>query len=109
LVGAGIALFVGYRKWGIDPATARSGVIGVMSLVSVIGAFTILLVTVGVLGWLDYRREECELTDETVRPVSAGRRGWATSTGGTRRISCFYFCVHRSHVVLYPGDSVTGD
>jgi hypothetical protein len=30
--------------------------------VTVAACFTVLLVVVGVLSWIDYRREECELT-----------------------------------------------
>ncbi len=39
-----------------------------MWLVTVVAAFTCLLILAGVLNWLDYRREECELTDAAVRP-----------------------------------------
>lgn len=66
LVGGGLALFVGYRKWGIKTDTARSGIIGMMWLITIIAAFTILLIIAGILNWLDYRREECELTDTLV-------------------------------------------
>jgi hypothetical protein len=62
LVTAALALFVGYSKWKIAPGTARTGVLGLLVLATVIAAFTILLIVVGVLAWLDYRREECELT-----------------------------------------------
>ena len=68
LVGGGLALFVGYRKWGIPASVARSGIIGLMWLITVIAAFAILLIIIGILSWLDYRREECELTDTAVRP-----------------------------------------
>jgi len=68
LVSAGLALLVGYRKWGIQPSVARSGVVGLMWLTTVIAAFAVLLIIVGVFSWLDYRREECELTDVVVRP-----------------------------------------
>lgn len=68
LVGAALALFVGYRKWGISASTARGGVIGLLSLVSIVAAFTAMLIVVGMLTWLDYRNEECDLTDEAVRP-----------------------------------------
>lgn len=68
LVGAALALFVGYQKWGIDAATARSGVLGLLWLVTIVAAFTVLLIVTGVLNWLDYRREECELTDQLVSP-----------------------------------------
>lgn len=56
-----LALFVGYSKWGIDPATARTGVRGLLLLITIIAGFTVLLVVAGILSWLDYRREECEL------------------------------------------------
>jgi hypothetical protein len=68
LVGAGLALFVGYQDWGLAPATARSGIVALMWLLTVVAGFTVLLVVVGVLSWIDYRQEECELTNEVVRP-----------------------------------------
>ncbi|MGX1675184.1 hypothetical protein [Streptomyces sp. NPDC055400] len=66
LVSAALVLFVGYRKWGLDPATARGGVIGLLVLVTLVAAFTALLITVGALAWLDYRNEECDITDELI-------------------------------------------
>lgn len=68
LVGAVLALFVGYREWGLNAATARSGVIGLLTLTTVVAAFTATLIVVGALAWLDYRNEECDLTDEMVAP-----------------------------------------
>ncbi len=68
LVGGVVALFVGYRRWGISPLTARDGVIGLLLLTTVTAAFTTMLIAVGVFAWLDYRNEECDLTDEMVRP-----------------------------------------
>src|SRR2546421_9327818 len=52
IAGAALALFVGYRKRGIDPGTARAGVVGLMCLVTLVAAFTILLILVGILTWL---------------------------------------------------------
>ncbi|MED7926289.1 hypothetical protein SMD20_18685 [Nonomuraea sp. LP-02] len=66
LVAAGLALFIGYRTWGITPVVTRSGIVGLMLLVTVIGSFTALLIVIGVFTWLDYRKEECELTDRIV-------------------------------------------
>ncbi|MGW5327407.1 hypothetical protein [Streptomyces sp. NPDC004014] len=66
LVGVALSLFVGYRKWDLEPAVARGGVIGLLSLASVIAAFTITLVVVGAFSWVDYRNEECDITDEMV-------------------------------------------
>ncbi|GII96691.1 hypothetical protein [Sinosporangium siamense] len=66
LATAGIALFIGYRSWNITPTITKSAIIGILSLISAIGLFTVLLICIGVLAWLDYRREECELTDRIV-------------------------------------------
>ncbi|WP_260695902.1 hypothetical protein [Streptomyces sp. IB201691-2A2] len=68
LVAAVLALFVGYREWGVDTATARGGVIGLLVLTTVVAAFTATLIVIGALAWLDYRNEECDLTDEMVAP-----------------------------------------
>jgi uncharacterized membrane protein len=68
LVGAALALFVGYRKWEVAAATARGGVIGLLALTTVVAAFTITLIVVGAFSWLDYRNEECDITDEMVGP-----------------------------------------
>lgn len=82
LVGAAVALFVGYRKWEIAPSTARGGVIGLLLLATVVAAFTCMLIVVGALAWLDYRNEECDITDEVVglafraRPRSGNLFRW---------------------------------
>jgi hypothetical protein len=68
LVGAALALFVRYEDWHIDPGIARLGIVALLATVTVIAGFTVLLIVVGVLNWLDYRKEECELTDAAVRP-----------------------------------------
>jgi small-conductance mechanosensitive channel len=68
LVSGGVTLFVGYRKWGIPTSVARSGILGLMVLLSIVAAFTVMLIVIGVASWLDYRREECELTDSAVYP-----------------------------------------
>src|SRR5690606_6544224 len=68
LVAAALALFVGYRKWELAADAARGGVIGLQSLTTVVAAFTGILIVVGALAWLDYRHEECDITDELVGP-----------------------------------------
>lgn len=68
LIGGGVALFVGYRQWGITASLARSGLIALLFMVTIIGVFTILLISMAILNWLDYREEECELTDAAVFP-----------------------------------------
>ncbi|GGY57358.1 hypothetical protein GCM10010385_02790 [Streptomyces geysiriensis] len=66
LVGGALFLYVGYRKWGLAPETARSGIVGQLILVTVVATFTSILIGVGALSWLDYRNEECDITDEFV-------------------------------------------
>ncbi|MFE2600009.1 hypothetical protein ACFXCZ_26560 [Streptomyces sp. NPDC059396] len=68
LVGAALALFVGYRNWGVAAEVARGGVVGLLVLATVVAAFTVVLVVVGALAWLDYRNEECDITDAVVGP-----------------------------------------
>ncbi|GAB2867654.1 hypothetical protein GCM10022221_80680 [Actinocorallia aurea] len=68
IVGAGISVFLGHDKWGVGPEVARGALKGLLWLETFVAGFTMLLVVIGVLSWLDYRREECELLDELVRP-----------------------------------------
>lgn len=68
IAGVGLALFVGYANWGIAPGTARSGLLALMWLETLVAAFSMLLIVVGIISWFDYRKEECELTDEFGRP-----------------------------------------
>ncbi|HEX5494201.1 MAG TPA: hypothetical protein VFX70_06475 [Mycobacteriales bacterium] len=65
-IGAALALFVWYKRWHIPTAIARRGILGLMWLETIAACFTALLIFIGILAWLDYRREECELTDEAV-------------------------------------------
>lgn len=66
VVGAALGLSVGYQQWGIHISVARAGVIGLLWLATFIAGFTSLMIFIGVLAWLDYRHEECELTDREV-------------------------------------------
>jgi hypothetical protein len=68
LVGGAVILFVSYRRWNISVDVARAGIIGLLVLVTLVAAFTTLLIFIGIRVWLDYRREECDLLDEAVRP-----------------------------------------
>ncbi|MEV4831486.1 hypothetical protein AB0K25_24610 [Micromonospora sp. NPDC049257] len=64
LAGAGVALFVGYRKWELSPELARSGMIGIATLLTIAASFTILLIVVGMVSWFDYRNEEYHFLTE---------------------------------------------
>jgi len=66
LVGAQVILFVNYRRWGIPAAVSRTGLIAILLLETMIACFAVLLIITGVLAWLDYRNEECDLTDRLI-------------------------------------------
>ncbi|MEU7716346.1 hypothetical protein ACGF5H_01430 [Micromonospora chalcea] len=76
LAAAGVALFTGYQKLGLTAEDARSALVAIMTLISMVAAYTILQVLVGVASWFDYRLEECELTDKTVRDGFRARPNW---------------------------------
>ncbi|MFL0288445.1 hypothetical protein ACJH6J_24040 [Mycobacterium sp. SMC-18] len=61
IVTAGLALFVGYRGWGISADNAHKGLIGLLLLQAIVAAFTCAFLLAGVASWLDYRREEVTL------------------------------------------------
>jgi uncharacterized membrane protein YidH (DUF202 family) len=48
IVGGGLALFVGYRRWDIPASVARTGIVGLMWLVTIAAAFAVLLIVMGV-------------------------------------------------------------
>ncbi|MFG1866749.1 hypothetical protein [Micromonospora arborensis] len=63
LATACVALFLGYRSWGIQPGFARAGLLALMFLLSLVAAFAVVLIVTGMFTWVDYRREECELVN----------------------------------------------
>ena len=61
LTTAAIVLFVNYPTWNIAPGLARTGVYALVLLATAVAAFTVMMIAVGVMSWIDYRKEECEL------------------------------------------------
>ena len=88
IVTAALVLFVSYSKWKIAPATAQTGIQAALILVTVIACFTVLLIVIGVVSWLDYRCEECDLTAKYFAADFRSLPRPATSTAGTRHTSC---------------------
>ncbi|NBE80879.1 hypothetical protein [Micromonospora rubida] len=79
LASAALALMIGYKKWGIDAGLARKGVVGLAALVTVVALFVIFLIVVGIASWIDYRREECTLSEKVVGPgfrAAPSLRNW---------------------------------
>lgn len=63
LVGAQILLFVNHRRWSLSASTTKIGLIGILALETIIASFAALMIIIGVLNWLDYRTEECDISD----------------------------------------------
>ena len=63
LAGGQVLLFVNYKRWGLSPSTTRTGLLALLLLETAVAFFTILLVIVGLLTWVDYRNEECDVSD----------------------------------------------
>src|SRR6202035_3550282 len=68
VVAGGAAVFIAWRKSGIDARTTIITMHGLFGLFTMLAVFLILSVLAGVFSWLDYRREEVQLLSETVRP-----------------------------------------
>jgi hypothetical protein len=66
LVAGILAIFVGYRKWEIGADQARSGLIGLALLATLVGIFTVVLILACMANWFDYRKEECELAEAVI-------------------------------------------
>lgn len=66
IIGGGITLFVGWRELHIDASAARAGLYGLLGLLVLVAAFIVLSLIIGILSWVDYRREEVELLDREV-------------------------------------------
>lgn len=66
LVGGQISLFVGYRQWGMPASTARGGLVALLILETLVACFAVLMTIIGVFAWIDYRNEECDLTDRMI-------------------------------------------
>ncbi len=66
--GALVGLFVGHQKWELSVSTTKEGLVGLACLLSVVSIFSALMIFITILNWIDYRREECELTDSAVFP-----------------------------------------
>jgi hypothetical protein len=79
LLGAAVALFVGYRKWNLPVSVATSALKALLWLVTIAAAFAVLLLLAGVFSWIDYRREECELTEKLVYPGFRRPPSWKNS------------------------------
>lgn len=66
ILGGIVAIFVNWKKLGIDAETAQTGIYALLGLLCLLALFVILYVFSGIFSWLDYREEEADLLDEMV-------------------------------------------
>jgi hypothetical protein len=63
LVAAQVLLFINHHRWAISPSTTRIGLAGILVLETVVAIFAGLMIIIGILSWLDYRSEECDISE----------------------------------------------
>ncbi len=66
IIGGSVALLVGWKNLKVDAETARVGIYGLLGLLCILALFFIVNVIVGILSWLDYRKDETELLNEAM-------------------------------------------
>ncbi len=68
MIGAGVLLFLKWRERKLDPADARIATRALLGLLGILTLFVVASIVVGVVSWLDYRREEAEFLNREVEP-----------------------------------------
>lgn len=68
VIGAGVLLFLKWREWKLDAADARIATRALLGLLGILTLFVVASIVVGVVSWLDYRREEAEFLNREVEP-----------------------------------------
>lgn len=66
IVGLGWLLFASRAQLNLNSSSVRLEILGLMGAVTLVAAFTLILVVVGLFTWLDYRSEECDLLERFV-------------------------------------------
>lgn len=67
IFGAGVALFVSWRQLNITVEVAITAMRGLLALLIILTLFVVSSLIAGILSWFDYRWEEVELLNETVK------------------------------------------
>lgn len=63
LVAGQVLLFINHQHWSLSPSTTRIGLITILVLETLVGVFASLMIIIGIWNWLDYRSEECDISD----------------------------------------------
>lgn len=79
ILGAIAALWLLGEGWGVSANQARTAVEAALVILCLVGAFSALLLVVGMFAWMDYRKEEgilASLSTTHARPASSWRNIW---------------------------------
>jgi hypothetical protein len=68
LAAGQVLLFINHRRWSLSSSVTRISLAGILVLEAIVALFTVLMIVVGILSWLDYRLEECDIADVVVGP-----------------------------------------
>lgn len=66
VIGAGIYVFINYKKMEISPDVAQLAIKGLLGLLVLLSVFVIISMLSGLFSWFDYRKEEVALLDVVV-------------------------------------------
>jgi hypothetical protein len=63
LVAGQVLLFVNHNRWALTAEITKIGLRGIFALEIIVGAFACLMIIIGMVAWLDYRKEECQIAN----------------------------------------------
>lgn len=79
IVGAGVAVFVGWKKLGVSPALAETAVFGLVLLLLLLAVFVVLSLVANLFSWMAYRREEAVLSRNHAPELSRDEAKWSNA------------------------------
>lgn len=66
ITGGCIAVFVSWKTLQINAEVAKVGIRGLLGLFIILTIYILFSIIVGIISWIDYRKEEVELLDREV-------------------------------------------
>lgn len=66
IIGAGVGVFVSWQKLSISAEIAAVGIRSLLGLLLILAIFVIVSLLATIFSWMDYRKEEVALLNETI-------------------------------------------
>ena len=66
LIAGGVGIFLSSKSANVTPEIARAGIEGLLWLLTILALFVCALITVGIVSWVDYRKEEVDFLKDEV-------------------------------------------